>query len=138
MKESILWNHLKPVLSTHGKFQKISDRFTPGIPDVLGCSLSRSYALELKELKGIRVIRTKFRPGQLDWLQDWHKAGGYSWILSTWGSMILVHPWEAGTLLEEGVDEDLLYNLSVCAFHKTRASTWGLFVDELLNLPREV
>ena len=133
MKESALWRHLKPELAAWGKFQKISDRFTPGIPDVLGASFGHPMAIELKELEGVRVIRTKFRPGQLDWLEDWDKAGGYSMVLSTWGKRVYIHPWEAGTRLELGVSPEELDQLAVLVFVKTPRNSWGGLVTQLME-----
>lgn len=104
MKETALWRRLDPELSKIGKFQKISDKFTGGIPDVLGC-ITRGVALELKELKGVRVIRTKFRPGQLDWLGDWELAGGLSLIVATHRLTWYAFPVSAGEPLESGVSD---------------------------------
>lgn len=134
MKESTLWSHLKPELSLQGKFQKLSDRFTPGIPDVLGCSLFRGYAIELKQLKGVRILKTKFRPGQLDWLEDWDKAGGKSLIVSSLGQRVFVHRWEMGRQLEEGMTESHLIESSAMTFVKSKKTTWQGFIEGLLAL----
>ena len=133
MKESALWRHLKPELAAWGKFQKISDRFTPGIPDVLGVSFGHPMAMELKELDGVRVIKAKFRPGQLDWLEDWDKAGGYSMNLSTWGKRIYVQPREAGTQLELGVSPEELDRLAGVVFVKSSKNSWRDFVTRLMG-----
>lgn len=106
MKETALWRKLDPVISKRGKFQKISDQFTGGIPDVLGALVGTPVAIELKELKGVRVIRTKFRPGQLDWLEDWSSSGGLSLILTTHGLRWLVFSWAYGVDLESGVSPE--------------------------------
>jgi hypothetical protein len=134
VKESTLWDHLKPELSALGKFQKISDRFTPGVPDVLGCFSSTGYAIELKQLKGIRIFKTKFRPGQLDWLQDWHHSGGRSWIVSSIGQRIFVHGWGHGEDLEKGMTEERLLDTATSLFVKNRKTTWKEFVQDLLQL----
>lgn len=105
MKESSLWGHLRPLLNRSGKFQKISDRFTPGIPDVLGVAFSVGYALEFKELTGVREVKAKFRPGQLDWLHEWYCSGGVSLIVATIhspGRDGWVFPHFAGEALERG------------------------------------
>ena len=133
MKESTLWQHLKPGLSARGKFQKLSDRFTPGIPDVLGCA-HMAYALELKQLKGIRVLKVKFRPGQLDWLQDWETSGGKSWIVSSMGQKVFVHRWDLGREIEQGMTEDHLRDLASLVFVKSRQTTWESFIEGLLGL----
>ena len=137
MRESTLWDHLKPELQAKGKFQKLSDRFSPGVPDVLGCFASLGIAIELKELKGVLVIKTKFRPGQLDWLEDWYKAGGTSWVVSTWGNTAYVHPWTAGPALEAGMSSEELSQGAILEFRKIRGNSWGNFVDQLLGLDRE-
>ena len=51
MKETALWDKMRDPIAVHGKFQKTNDRFTLGIPDVLGCSSSVGWALELKECR---------------------------------------------------------------------------------------
>lgn len=113
MKETALWNKLRPLLLSGGKFQKISDRFTPGVPDVLGVRNGVGWAWELKELHGSRVVRTSFRPGQLDWLRDWEEAGGCSRILATHGRVAYAFRWEHGERLEEGVDPLTLSRLAL-------------------------
>ena len=137
MKESTLWDHLKAPLQSSGKFQKISDRYTPGIPDVLGCFASRGIAIELKELDGVRVIRTKFRPGQLDWLGDWAMAGGTSWIISTLGSEIFVHHWAFGCELENGLTREQLEMTASLHVPQVRGkSGWKTFVGKFLDLKK--
>lgn len=83
MKETALWNQLRPRLALLGKFQKISDRFTPGVPDVLGIYQGKGIALELKEFAGAHVLKVKFRPGQVDWLTEWAECGGRAWVGAT-------------------------------------------------------
>lgn len=134
MKESTLWGHLKPELRKFGKFQKISDRFTPGIPDVIGVCEGEGIVLELKELSGVRVIRTKFRPGQLDWLRDWNISGGRSWIVSSHNSTVYVHRAEFGVRLENGVSLELLESYCILKFTKTRSNHWFDFVEGLVGL----
>jgi len=134
VKESILWKYLKPELEDWGHFQKISDRFTPGIPDVLGVSFGNGWALELKELKGIRAPRAKFRPGQLDWLEDWDKGGGKSFIISTLGRKVYVHTWEKGGQLEEGIHYTQLDSTAILVFQKTVRNTWKEFITQLMEL----
>src|SRR5688572_30195550 len=101
MKETRLWDHLRPTFDSAGKFYKTCDRFTEGVPDVLGLAtgptpiylgtrrISRDqpipYAFELKEFEGVRSWKVKFRPLQLDWLRDWEKAGGRSWVVASHG-----------------------------------------------------
>lgn len=134
MKESTLWDHLRPVLSDQGKFQKTSDRFTPGIPDILGCWEGRGTALELKEFKGVRVMKLKFRPGQLDWLRDWQKAGGISWIISTQAHTVYVHDWTVGLALELGMPPSTVEARAQLTFKKTRNNSWAEFVMRLKSL----
>lgn len=134
MKESTLWDHLKAPLQSSGKFQKVSDRYTPGIPDVLGCFASKSIAIELKELKGVLVIKTKFRPGQLDWLEDWANAGGLSWIISTLGSKVFVHHWSFGCELEKGLTQERLEMTASLHVPQIQGSGWKNFVNTFLCL----
>lgn len=134
MKETALWNKVKPHLNRVGLFQKISDRFTPGVPDVLGVYQGRGIAIELKELKGVRIFRAKFRPGQLDFLRDWEKAGGLSVVLSTTRSrQIYVHPWSFGETLESGVNPETL-NEAALIVHPPK---WGEFTNLFLELTCE-
>lgn len=142
MKETTLWQHLDHPLSAFGKFQKISDRFSGGVPDVLGtCRLARSagpgpgipIAIELKELEGVRVMKTKFRPGQLDFLRDWELGGGVSLILTSHGLDVIGFRWELGEALERGVDPRAL--LDHCLFHWNRrghSAPWRSFVELVL------
>ena len=76
----------------------------------------------------------KFRPGQLDWLCDWNKSGGKSWIISSMGQEVFVHRWEFGRMLEEGMTEDRLRESAELVFVKSRMTTWEVFVEDLLDL----
>lgn len=135
MREATLWDHLRPALERRGKFQKISDRFTPGIPDVLGCSGGRGFAWEFKELDGVRILKLKFRPGQLDWLRDWEQLGqGTSWVVSTHGQTVYVHHWSFGEDLEKGCSPQEVIESASIVWTKTRHNLWGDFVDLLLQL----
>lgn len=127
MKESLLWKHLSPELKRMGaKFQKVSDRFTPGVPDVLGMHDEQGHAWELKELKGVRVLRTKFRPGQLDWLRDWERAGGTSWVISTNFQRVYLHDWRYGAELETtGMSPDRIEETASLVWDKKRRSAWS-------------
>lgn len=134
MKESTLWEHLKPELKRLGKFQKVSDRFTPGVPDVLGALLGIPVAMELKEFDGVRVLKIKFRPGQVDWLEDWQKARGVSLILSTQGQTVYAHGVEDALQLEAGISPQEVIKRSLLTFTKTRQNTWREFLTKLLYL----
>lgn len=133
MKETTLWGHLKPELKRHGKFQKISDRFTPGVPDVLGCSGGTGFAIELKEFSGARIVKAHFRPGQLDWLRDWSVAGGTSWIFSTLGQTVYVFPHGAGYALEVGISLVEATDLAIFKFTKNPKTRWSDFVIQLIG-----
>lgn len=134
MNESTLWKHLRPELALLGHFQKISDRFTPGIPDILGMHDGNGYAWELKELKGVRVLRTKFRPGQLDWLRDWEQAGGTSSIISTNFQRVYVHSWEDGKRLEAGCLTSEIDDGALLVWDKTRKNSWAEFCKLILTV----
>jgi len=135
MKESLLWKHLSPELKLAGaKFQKISDRFTPGIPDVLGMHNSTGHAWELKELKGVRILRMKFRPGQLDWLRDWEQSGGVSFIISTHGQRVYIHGWSYGEELElSGMSPGRIEDTAWLAWTKDRKNHWRELITQLLS-----
>lgn len=132
MIESTLWGHLKPEFKRVGKFQKVSDRFTPGVPDVLGCYRGKGMALELKEFSGVRIWKIEFRPGQLDWLSDWADSGGISLIVSTHRQVAMAHSWRAGGILEAGTAPDRVRELALVI--KDRGETWRSFVSKLLTL----
>ncbi len=134
MKESTLWDHLKPALKRLGKFQKISDRFTPGVPDVLGNHKGVGMAFELKEFDGVRVLSVSFRPGQLDWLRDWAESGGTSWIVVSQRQTVWVFPWELGDVLEAGCPPDRVNSLARLRFTKTRGNSWDQFARDLVAL----
>lgn len=134
MKESLLWKHLKPELKRYGKFQKISDRFTPGVPDVLGCCPTKGgVALELKEFSGVHRVKLSFRPGQLDWLRDWSLAGGTSYIVSSHRSTVTVHSHQLGAFLEAGCSLKEALGLSVITFTKTPKTRWADFTERLMK-----
>ena len=138
MKESTLWDHLKPTLQASGKFQKISDRFSPGVSDILGCFVGIGIAIELKELDGVRVIKAKFRPGQLDWLDDWDKAGGPAWIISTLGQYVFVHHCRYGASLENGMPlDEVIGKASLYALRKS-GFNWSDFVRSFLSLNKKL
>lgn len=103
MKETALWQKIKVPLNRFGMFQKISDRFTPGVPDALGSYVKRAWALELKEFKGVHKIKVHFRPGQLDWLRDWDEAGGVALVVATHGLRVFTFRHIHGPSLEEGL-----------------------------------
>lgn len=110
MKETNMWRKLDPHLSRIGKFQKICDRFTGGIPDILGARTGdgRGVALELKELSGVYAVKARFRPGQLDWLDDWWSTGAIALVVATWrGEWMAFEPHWAERL-EEGLPPDQL------------------------------
>lgn len=138
MIESTLWKHLKPELRRLGKFQKISDRFTPGVPDVLGCTKGIGVAMELKEFDGVRILKVSFRPGQLDWLRDWAKGGGISWVVVSLKQTVYVFRWQAGPELEMGCSPDRADRLALLKFTKTRNSLWSEFVAQMTALDRRI
>lgn len=137
MIETILWKHLKPELAKVGKFQKVSDRFTPGVPDVLGCYEGKSMAMELKEFSGVRVLKVEFRPGQLDWLEEWHLAGGTSWVVASVVQTVMVFPGSLGPQMEAGVSPSWARENSRLTFTKNRLVSWKDFVSRLIKLRRE-
>ena len=123
MKETLIWKSLKGPLSRLGKFQKISDRFSGGVPDVLGSRTpdGRGVAMELKESGTSRLIKVRFRPRQLDWLLDWEASGALSWVVVSQGDFLYAFlPTEA---LERGIPPDH------AAFKVHRRNQW----DELAN-----
>lgn len=137
MKETTLWNHLRPVLEKRGHFQKISDRFTGGIPDVLGCCDGIPVAIELKEFSGVNTLRVRFRPGQLDWLRDWNQFGGVSLILSTHGQTLYAHRWPAGALLEKGASVSDVEGTASMVWKKPRGGSWKEGSEYLLEVIRQ-
>jgi len=138
MKETTLWEHLKPELKRLGKFQKISDRFTPGVPDVIGCLNGIPYALELKEFRGVNLLRVKFRPGQVDWLKDWVNSGGVGLVISSCGTdKVWGFDPQVSHFLEEGVLPSWVAEHSLIKFLKTRNTTWGEFVKQLGSIRNE-
>lgn len=115
---------MKPELARLGKFQKVSDRFTPGVPDVLGMCRGTGWAIELKEFKGVHTLKLHFRPGQLDWLKAWEASGGGSWIVSTKGTLIMAHTPVYGPRLETGCSLEEAVSWSSLHFNKQRGNTW--------------
>lgn len=138
MKEATLWEHLKPALKKLGKFQKICDRFTPGIPDILGCAKGVPYAIELKEFQGVHILKTKFRPGQVDWLNDWIGSGGIGLVIVSHGSQVMVFNPQDGELLETGMPPGLAKERSLINFLKSRDSSWAEFIKQLGDYHEQV
>ena len=101
MKETTLWRHISPLLERQGRFQKISDRFTPGVADVLGVQRGgRACAIELKEfyLRG-GMVRADYRPGQIPFLHDWGEAGALALTVGTLGNEVAAFAyWDAARL----------------------------------------
>lgn len=135
MKETTLWDHLREPLNDRGKFQKTNDRFTLGIPDILGQSKATGgCAFELKEFDEVRVWRLKFRPGQLDWLRDWEQAGGLSLIVSSHRQTVYAHRWEMGEELQGGVSPERVLETALLVWTKTRSNKWRECVNLLLGV----
>lgn len=139
MKETRLWDKLRPPFQLLGKFYKTSDRFTEGVPDVLGvATIGRpvrrpvGFALELKEFDGKRILRVSFRPGQLDWLRDWQRAGGRSWIVVSDRTRVYVYQWERGKDLEAGISPEERDEWSELTRDET--TPWPTFSRDLLEL----
>lgn len=136
MKETNLWGKLRPALNYLGTFQKISDRFTPGVPDVLGVYEGRGFALELKEVSGVEVLRVKFRPNQLDWLEDWEKSGGASWLAITHGQQAMFLHWSFGQELEsEGMSPKRLDQAA--HYRKTKDESFRDFCERFLEAEQD-
>lgn len=93
-------------------------------------------ALELKEFSGVRVLKVGFRPGQVDWLEEWNEAGGTSWIISSHKQTVMVHPVSLSTALENGIDPETARSVAAMYFTKSRTNTWRRFVTELILLKR--
>jgi len=131
MKESTLWGHLRAPLGHLGKFQKLSDRFSLGVPDVLGCVKGRGIAIELKELDGTKIWKTKFRPGQLKWLEDWDLEDGAAWIMSSHGQVVMIHPGHMGQILEVGSTPEFILGRALLTFQKNRSNRWESLVEQI-------
>lgn len=131
MKETALWNHLRPELAKLGKFQKIADKFTLGIPDVLGIYKGRGVAVELKEFDGVHQLKVKFRPGQLRWLRDWELAGGISWVAATHGTCFYLVKPSHGDALATGLPLDALQKIS--SYYTTRTPSWELAANAIVS-----
>lgn len=133
MKESSLWDRIRSPLNREGKFQKISDRFTEGIPDVLGSHKGRSFAIELKEIEGVRILRAKFRPGQLDWLRDWEElGGGVSLVVASWKTSGIILPWRFGRELEEGTTPNRVIEVGGIWYSGHSAKKWVRLSEAIL------
>jgi hypothetical protein len=131
MKETALWNHLRPELARLGKFQKIADKFTLGIPDVLGIYKGRGVAVELKEFGGAHLLKVKFRPGQLRWLRDWQQSGGLSWVAATNGPYFYLMDPSHGELITSGVSVSILREIST--YYTTGVSPWELAANAIVS-----
>lgn len=130
MKETALWNRLRPELAKLGKFQKISDRFTPGVPDVLGIYRGVGVAMELKEFDGVRILKVKFRPGQVDWLRDWEREGGISWVAATHKTNLYLIKQAHADEISQGVNPQRL--LEISSYH-SKGAKWELAANAIVS-----
>lgn len=130
MKETTLWDYLRPLLEREGKFQKISDRFTFGVPDVLGVYRGRGFALELKDFYSANgLIRADFRPGQIPFLNDWHRSGGIALVVGVYESQVYgIRPRHAGALMK-GIKA--LGGYAAC---RSNVGDWRAFVHQILRV----
>ena len=91
MTEKLLWNTVKHKLGSYGKFERIENPLSPGMPDVVFCVRNAIDGtggfIELKSIVAAphdvhrRGNPIKLRPAQNIWIQDWKRAGGVVWIL---------------------------------------------------------
>lgn len=102
MKESAMWSRLKVHLP--GSFDKFSDRWKIGVPDVIGCVPGRGVAFELKQSDIRTGIRVSYRPGQVRWLRYWKNYGGVALTVVSVGLEIWVFDIRFAEDLEEGRD----------------------------------
>ena len=68
---------LKKIFGREIWFSKISDRYTSGIPDILGCLDGKMFAFELKDDKGKASLL------QENTIDKIRKAGGTAWVIRT-------------------------------------------------------
>lgn len=68
---------LKKIFGREIWFSKISDRYTSGIPDILGCLDGKMFAFELKDDEGEASLL------QENTIDKIRKAGGTAWVIRT-------------------------------------------------------
>ena len=65
-------------------------------------------AIELKELDGVKLIKARYRPGQLDWLEDWDSTGAIALVVATWKKEWMAFEWAEAVKLEAGLPPEQL------------------------------
>lgn len=107
MKETRLWReYLAPHLARAGEFQKISDRFTPGVSDVLGVQRpeGRACAFELKEFYTRNgLVVADFRPGQIPFLSAWGASGALALVIGSLERELAAFGWRDAQALADGL-----------------------------------
>jgi hypothetical protein len=120
MTETHLWNGLRIHLPP--SFQKLSDRFTLGVPDVIGCYNSVGYAFELKRSKRKNSFLVSYRPNQVPWLRRWADQGGVAVTLVTLGSAVWCFGMRDAEALVAGLELDDADPIFVAASPKVAAT----------------
>lgn len=123
MLEARLNDKARPLLATVGAFFKLSDLSTPGILDWHGDLHDGIHSLwmESKILKGSRILKAKFRPGQLPF-SKMTKALTLCLSYSPSAGLYFLHDLKAhGDSLEKGMALEEL--ISCAAAYSNRLET---------------
>lgn len=92
MKESSLWEWLRDNTKSMERLHmtRIENSASSGIPDVDGCWRSHQFWWELKvcdrPARPTTLIKPRFEPGQVPWLEARCAAGGAAFVLLQVGS----------------------------------------------------
>lgn len=120
-RETSLWAWLRKFHADDLHMERVENAASSSHPDVDGCKAGGAFKIELKTAdrpaRETTSIRTKFQPGQSDWLARRWACGGRAWLLIQVGSAHAARRYlirgSVAFIVEDGVVEYLLRDLSV-------------------------
>lgn len=88
LKEQRLWDRFRKHVAPHVRLERIENRASDGMPDVLACFAGVTTFVELKAADAYPARNTTpilgragLRQSQKNWFLEWSKAGGRGRIL---------------------------------------------------------
>jgi hypothetical protein len=121
-RENRLWGWLRKADGTPRlMMERVENAITSGTPDVTGCFEGSHFWIELKSAprpkRPTTPVRFPTRTAQVEWHEDWWKAGCSCWWLVQVGHghsrAIYMLPGHMGAKLHEGMTEVDLASASV-------------------------
>jgi penicillin-binding protein-related factor A (putative recombinase) len=120
MTEANLWKWLSKVKKHYKEdlhLTRLENLVGNGTPDVEGCLCGRQFWIELKCIpkRTNSLLRIRFQPSQIPWMQRRQRAGGHVFVLLQVGSAGQAHRYLLNLELFEGklLYEDEIQNYFV-------------------------